>query len=279
MYFGDCANAPYGEKPPEKIREMVFSRAARLFCRAKALVLACNTATAVAAAELRAEFPLPVIGMEPAVRPALRVCPHPRVLVLATKATLAGAKFRALVQKTPDAEITALAAPGIVRLVEAGALHGSAPRAYLSELLAPYRGVRFDAVVLGCTHFPFLAAELHRALGYPVPFFDGAAGAARETVRRLTEEGLLRENPEPGLSLPDRAKAADCFLSKSRTLNGDLDVAKETVLDPAARMPDCRFAVRISDPCPAAWAPGRVLLSGSDPAKLPLMEKLLYGAP
>ena len=85
LYFGDSANAPYGEKTAEEILKIVFSRAARLACRAKALVLACNTATAAAAKELRAKLPIPVIGMEPAVRPALRVCPHPRVLVLATK--------------------------------------------------------------------------------------------------------------------------------------------------------------------------------------------------
>lgn len=279
LYFGDSANAPYGEKTAEEILKIVFSRAARLACRAKALVLACNTATAAAAKELRAKLPLPVIGMEPAVRPALRVCPHPRVLVLATKATLEGAKFRALMQKTPDAEIIALAAPGIVRLVEAGTLTGAAPRAYLAELLAPYRGIRFDAVVLGCTHFPFLTAELRRALDYPVPFFDGAAGTARETARRLAAAGLLRGNSAARGPCPDCTKSFDHFPGKSRMLNSALGITKENALDSDIRMPDCRSTARKSDPCPAAWAPGRVLLSGSDSTALPLMEKLLQGAP
>lgn len=279
LYFGDSANAPYGEKPAEEILKIVFSRAAHLACRAKALVLACNTATAVAAKELRARLALPVIGMEPAVRPALCVSPHPRVLVLATKATLEGAKFRALVQKTPGAEITALAAPGIVRLVEAGALTGAAPRAYLEKLLAPYREVRFDAVVLGCTHFPFLTGELHRALGYPVPFFDGAAGTARETARRLAAAGLLREKPAPGLPCRGCFKSPGRLVDKPRRFENISDIAKETVLDSAVWIPDCRAVARRSDPCPAAWAPGRILLSGSDPTALPRMKKLLQGAP
>lgn len=276
LYFGDSANAPYGEKTAEEILKIVFSRAARLACRAKALVLACNTATAAAAKELRAKLPIPVIGMEPAVRPALRVCPHPRVLVLATKATLEGAKFRALMQKTPDAEIIALAAPGIVRLVEAGTLTGAAPRAYLAELLAPYRGIRFDAVVLGCTHFPFLTAELRRALDYPVPFFDGAAGTARETARRLAAAGLLRGSSAARGPCPDGFESHDRFFDETRRLNNFPDFVWETVPDPAARLPACRSVARIPDPCPAAWATGRILLSGSNPAALPLMKRLLF---
>lgn len=279
LYFGDSANAPYGEKPAEEILKIVFSCAAHLACRAKALVLACNTATAVAAKELRARLTLPVIGMEPAVRPALCVCPHPHVLVLATKATLEGAKFRALVQKAPGAEITALAAPGMVRLVEAGVLTGAAPRAYLAELLAPYRKVRFDAVVLGCTHFPFLTEELHRALGYPVPFFDGAAATARETARRITAAGLLRQKPAPGLPSPYCLKPPGHFVAKSGMFKNFPDIIKETALDSAVWIPDCHSITRRSGSCPAAWAPGRILLSSSDPTALPLMEKLLQGAP
>ena len=179
-------------------------------------------------------------------------------------------------QKTPDAEIIALAAPGIVRLVEAGTLTGTAPRAYLAELLAPYRGIRFDAVVLGCTHFPFLTAELRRALDYPVPFFDGAAGTARETARRLAAAGLLRGNSAARDPCPGGFESHDRFSDEARRLNNFPDFVREAVPDPAARLPACRSAARIPDPCPAAWAPGRILLSGSNPAALPLMKRLLF---
>ena len=274
LYFGDCANAPYGEKSPARIREIVLARATRLLCRAKALVLACNTATAVAATELRRKTLLPVIGMEPAVHPALSVCPHPRVLVLATKATLEGEKFRALARNAgaTGATVVPLAAPGIVRLVEAGTLAGAAPRAYLTELLSPFCSIRFDAVVLGCTHFPFLEEELHRALGYPVPFFDGAAGTARETGHRLAAAGLLRSTG----SVPDKQTSGAwgtcgiAFAAESENTAGAPEVC------------GCRIPVAHSHPegiSLPAWAPGRVLLASSDRGKLPLMQNLLKIAP
>ena len=193
LYFGDSANAPYGERPEDEVRELIFARAARLLEQAKAMVLACNTATALAAAELRRRYPqTPIVGMEPALKPAVAVREHPRVLVLATPTTLRERKFAALRKKyEARAEILPVAAPVLVRFVEAGETDGPALRAYLADLLAPYLDPRPDAVVLGCTHFSFAKEAISRTVGGDIPLFDGAAGTAAQLVRRLAAAGLL----------------------------------------------------------------------------------------
>ncbi len=201
LYFGDSAMAPYGEKPKEVIKALVLHHATNLLKTAKALVLACNTATAVAAKTLRAKYPtVPIIGMEPAIKPALAVSPHPRVLVLATEATLREEKLRALLHAhATQAVFYKCPAPGLVRLVEAGLGDSAETDRYLRDLLAPFSSTyRPDAVVLGCTHFPFAKAAILRFFGTDMPLFDGAAGTAKELARRLTTEGLLNEAKREG---------------------------------------------------------------------------------
>ena len=192
-FFGDTANAPYGERPVADIRRLVLYHAARLLESAKALVLACNTATAVAVEELRRLYPrTPIIGMEPALRPATSVKESPTVLVLATAASLHMEKFDHLEEiYAKNATVFKIPAPNIVRLVERGLSDSPEMDAYLDTLLAPFRRDPPDAVVLGCTHFPFASAAILRALGRNVPLFDGAKGTARELARRLAKEGLL----------------------------------------------------------------------------------------
>lgn len=207
-FFGDAANAPYGERSADEVLELTLAAAARLIPHAKALVLACNTATAVAAEEIRRRYPdLPVIGMEPALRPALSVGPHPTVLVLATEATLRQKKFADLRQKCEkSATVIAIPAPGIVRLVEAGLADSPQMDAYLQMLLTPLSAPP-DAVVLGCTHFPFARAALRRVLG-SVPLFDGAAGTAKELYRQLALRNLLSPVPHGGVLLHSSAPAS-----------------------------------------------------------------------
>ncbi|MBO5356086.1 MAG: glutamate racemase [Clostridia bacterium] len=192
-FFGDAANAPYGERPTADIRRLVLEHAARLLQDCKALVLACNTATAVAANELRALYPdTPIIGMEPALRPAALIKAHPVILALATAATLRLEKFGHL-QKihAKNATVIKIPAPNIVRLVEAGLADSPEMDAYLDGLLAPFKQDPPDAVVLGCTHFPFAAASIRRVFGHNIPLFDGAKGTARELAHRLAADGLL----------------------------------------------------------------------------------------
>ena len=192
-FFGDAANAPYGERPDEEIRRLVLASATRLLKDCKALVLACNTATAVVAEELRQLYPdTPIIGMEPALRPAALVKENPIVLVLATAATLRMEKFGHLqTNYAKNATVFKIPAPNIVRLVELGLADSPEMDAYLDGLLAPFKQDPPDAVVLGCTHFPFAAAAIRRVLGCDVPLFDGAKGTARELARRLAAEHLL----------------------------------------------------------------------------------------
>ena len=156
----------------------------------KAAVIACNTATSAAIGPLRAALPdIPVIGIEPALKPA--VAHHRRVLVLATTLTLREEKFAALMQQCAGcAEITPLPCPELVEFVERGELDSPALTAYLARQLGPYAG-RVDAAVLG-THFPFARRAIRAALGGGVALYDGSDGTARETLRQLVRRGWVR---------------------------------------------------------------------------------------
>ena len=151
-----------------------------------------------AADALRQRYPtVPIIGMEPALLPALRISKHPKVAVLATAATLRSQKFRNLMKMhAKSAHVWQISAPGIVRLVEKGRADSPEMDAYLRSLLAPLPTLP-DAVVLGCTHFPFAKPSLARVLG-SVPCFDGAAGTARELKRRLQALELETDTPGTG---------------------------------------------------------------------------------
>lgn len=207
LYFGDCQNAPYGEKSIEEIQQLSFLHAERLFrAGAKALVIACNTATAAAAAELRQSYPDEIIiGIEPALKPAAIAYEHPSVLVMATPLTLHADKLMHLIERFDDrASIHLLPAPEIVRLVEAGKADSPEMEGYLSDLLRPYRNINgrietpVDCIVLGCTHFPFAGNCIRKVMGYEVMLFDGSEGTARETERRLRERSLLNTSSEIG---------------------------------------------------------------------------------
>ena len=196
VYFGDSANAPYGSKTTEHVRRLTFAVAERL-CRdfpVKALVVACNTATAAAIKELREAYPdLIVIGIEPALKLAADSCPGGHIGVMATQVTLREEKFDALLHRFGETcHVHKIPAPGVVELVEAGKADSQEMDALLTELLGPYRG-KLNALVLGCTHYPFAAASITRILGADTMLLDGGEGTARETKRRLALAGLLHE--------------------------------------------------------------------------------------
>ena len=200
LYFGDSAYAPYGERSAKELSVHLLCEAERLLAQSKALVLACNTATALVADELRRRHPsVPIVGMEPALKPALSVCENARVLVLATALTLREEKFAELARKyEKTATVLAISAPEIVKMVEAGITDGVEMEAYLRDLLAPYRAHVPDALVLGCTHFPFVKKKILNALGKEIPVFDGVTGTARQLCRLLNERGLRNPSPVRG---------------------------------------------------------------------------------
>ena len=200
IYYGDSANAPYGSRTTEEVRTLTLAAAQKLTTEypVKALVVACNTATAVAAAELRARYTLPIIGIEPAVKPAALLCDAPRVLVMATPLTLREEKFLSLVSRFSDrAEVISLPCPGLVELIEGGHLDDGEVDGYCRRLLTPYRELKIDAVVLGCTHYPHVRSVIARHLP-GAEILDGGEGTARETFRRVKEQGLLNPSEREG---------------------------------------------------------------------------------
>ncbi len=194
LYFGDSANAPYGTKTRQQVRDLSFAVAEKLLSRGiKALVVACNTATSATINELRDAYPeLIVVGIEPALKLAADRFPQGCLGVMATPMTLREEKFSALLARFSDrATIHKLPAPGLVELIEAGKGDCAEADALLASLLGPYAG-QLDALVLGCTHYPFAAGAISRVLGSRTMLLDGGEGTARETRRRLAEAGLLR---------------------------------------------------------------------------------------
>ena len=202
IYFGDSANAPYGEKSSDEVMAITDKNIAMLSeMGAKAVVIACNTATSVAAKELRERYTdIPIIGMEPAIKPAAMCAPHPTVLVMATPLTLKREKFLSLLSKYESkAEFINVPCHGLVELVEKGIVDGEEMDTCLDSILTPYLGEKtVDAVVLGCTHYIHAKDAIQKRLGSHVTVFDGALGTARETERRLCEAGLLNSSGERG---------------------------------------------------------------------------------
>ena len=198
LYFGDSANAPYGSRPTEEVRQLTLDGAAYLLDNypLKALVIACNTATAAAVRQVREKYPdLIVIGIEPALKVAADHFPGGRIGVMATQVTLREEKFDLLLHRFDrDCTITKIPAPGLVQLVEQGKVDHPETDALLHGILDPYVG-QLDALVLGCTHYPFAAAAIGRVLGPEVRLLEGGGGTARETRRRLEKAGLLEQGP------------------------------------------------------------------------------------
>lgn len=196
LYFGDCANAPYGSRPTEQVRALTFAVAEKLTTQypVKALVVACNTATAAAITQLREAYPdLIVIGIEPALKLAADSCPGGNIGVMATQVTLREEKFDALLHRFEEScTVYKIPAPGLVELIEAGKTDGEEMDAFLAALLTPYAG-RLNALVLGCTHYPFASNAIAKLMGSSTMLLDGGEGTAKETKRRLALAGLLRE--------------------------------------------------------------------------------------
>lgn len=193
LYFGDSANAPYGTRTTEEVKILTLNAAARLYERGiKALVVACNTATAAAITQIREEYPnLIVVGIEPALKMATDRFPRGHVGIMATQVTLREEKLEHLVGRFPDVTVEKIPAPGLVELVEQGKTQSEETEALLGNILKPYVG-QLDAIVLGCTHYPFVKDTVQKILGEGVVVLDGGAGTARQTKRLLEERGLLR---------------------------------------------------------------------------------------
>ena len=201
IFFGDSINAPYGTKSVEEVRRLTTESAEHLFEEGcKGLVIACNTATSAAARYLRELYPeIPLVGIEPAIKPACFCAEHPTILAMATPMTIREEKFQRLMARfDEEADIIPLPCPGLMDFVERGDLDGEDLRKYLTELFYEFRDLHIDAVVLGCTHYPFVGKMIQNVLGENVKLFDGGEGTAREMERRLEAAGLRNPSETVG---------------------------------------------------------------------------------
>ncbi len=223
VYVADNRHAPYGERDAAWV-EARCQQLAGFFQRqgVKALLVACNTATAVSVERLRQRLAMPVVGIEPPVKPAVAASRNGVVGVMVTRATAASPRFRRLCERfSGQARIVAQPCPGLVERVEAGDFDSPATLALLRGHLAPLCEAGADVVALGCTHYPFLAAAMAAVLaelGAPdTPLVDPGEAVARQLVRRLREAGLLREARQGAgeacfhASDPVRCPAADAL--------------------------------------------------------------------
>ena len=195
LYMGDSANAPYGTKTKEQVRQLSFAVAEKLIARGiKALVVACNTATSAAINDLRSAYPdLIVVGIEPALKLAADRFPKGNLGVMATPMTLREEKFDLLLHRfDSQCRVSKIPAPGLVELIEQGRGNSAEAEILLRSLLKDYIG-NIDALVLGCTHYPFAAEAISRVLGEQVALLDGGGSTASETKRRLALAGLLND--------------------------------------------------------------------------------------
>lgn len=198
LYVADGGHIPYGEKSAEFIRERCL-KVAQFFREqgAKAMVLACNTATVAAVADLRQRYPAwPIVGMEPAVKPAAAATRSGVVGVLATTGTLQSAKFTALLDRfAHDVRVITQPCPGLVELIETGQLHSPILRELLLGYVQPLLAAGCDTLILGCTHYPFLKDLLRSMVPADLVLIDTGAAVARQLQRLLQSQDLLATGP------------------------------------------------------------------------------------
>jgi glutamate racemase len=191
IYVADSAHVPYGDKPAPYIEARSIALTRFLIEQgADAIVIACNTATAAAAHTLRAKFNhVPIIGMEPAVKPAVAATQRGVVGVLATVGTLESARFAALLEKyAGHVKIVTQGCPGLVEMVERGDLHSPAAHQLIERYTAPLLAQGADTLILGCTHYPFLAPLIREVVGTDITLVDTGAAVARHLQQRIQTE-------------------------------------------------------------------------------------------
>ncbi|WP_229008462.1 glutamate racemase [Methylophilus sp. Leaf408] len=200
IYFADSAYAPYGNQSAVKIQQRCFTIAETLIAQgAKALVVACNTATAAAITPMREHFPLPIIGMEPAVKPAAAASKNNIIGVLATTGTLQSAQFAALLEHYGHGvQVVTQACVGLVERIEQGLLDQPETITLLNTYCQPLIDAGADTIVLGCTHYPFVRTHIQKIVGPDVTLIDTGAAVAKRLQQILTQQDLLNTTSDQG---------------------------------------------------------------------------------
>ncbi|HOQ75288.1 MAG TPA: glutamate racemase [Thermoclostridium sp.] len=211
LYYADTDNTPYGTKTKEEVKGLAFRAVEFLMSHSmKALVIACNAATSASVEDLRRKYDIPIIGMEPAVKPAVAKSLNggKRVLVLSTALTLREVKFQDLVARVDTEHIVdMLPAPKLVELAERFVFDGPEVEDYLRELLPWDRINCYGTIVLGCTHFPFFRQVLSRMLPDSIDIIDGNRGTVNHLYDVLKSKNLLNTASEKGRILFFRSGA------------------------------------------------------------------------
>ena len=200
LYMADSGCAPYGNKSADFVVQRSFTITEFLLEQgAKAVVVACNTATAASIAQLRARFDIPIIGIEPALKPAVAETRSGVVGILATSNTVRSDKFAALLDRHSEhTRVLVQPCPGLADCVERGELSGLRPRFLLERYLEPLLAHGADTLVLGCTHYPFLIPLIQRLTGPGIAILDPSPAVAQQLRRQLELGELLAESGAPG---------------------------------------------------------------------------------
>ncbi len=201
IYFGDSINAPYGTKDVNQVKKLTFHAVDFLLNKGvKAIVIACNTATSAAIDALRRKYKdIPIIGIEPALKPAVEISRGKSIIIMATPMTLAEKKFSDLMERYKrQVNIISLPCAGLVELIENGITQGEQIQSYLRDKLEQFETIDIASVVLGCTHYPFIKNELAKILGEKTVIIDGSVGTVNQLKRRLILNNILNEKKTKG---------------------------------------------------------------------------------
>lgn len=227
IYYADEEHVPYGEKTKEQIKSYVKEIIDFLIDQGvDAIVIACNTATSVATYEFRSTFPIPIIGMEPAVKKAIELYgSHERMLVAATPVTILGDKLYNLVEKVDkDHCVDLIALPGLVRFAEEGIFEGEEVENYLNEMFKIYDLEDYSSLILGCTHFNYFKQSFLNVFPKPIHFVDGNEGTINHLIKKLSHKQKCNQKVEYYFS---SRKVEEKELKKIHTYLNQLDKVYE----------------------------------------------------
>ena len=226
IYYGDSKNAPYGTKTQDEIRKLTLDIVEKLVDQGiKGLVVACNTATSAAIKILREKYPdMPVLGIEPAIKPAVIHSHGGKILVLATPMTIKQQKFHILLDQYKDqANIIPVSCEGLMEFVEEGNIFGHDLDEYFENHLSPYLD-HVETIVLGCTHYPFLRPHLKKYLNSSsIKIIDGSLGTALELKRQLYKNDLLREHHKGHITIYNSTEKEDMMNLSYQLLNMNIE--------------------------------------------------------
>jgi len=196
IYYADTDNVPYGTKPKEEVQKYINQAVEFLISKnVKAIVIACNTATSIAIKELREKYDIPIIGIEPAAKPAVENRGNKKVLIMATPTTIKEEKLKYLLERL-EAEkyVDLIAMPKLVEFAENKEFESDNVKAYIQEQLKEYNLEDYSELVLGCTHFPFFKGILSKIFPKDIQIIDGSKGVANRLKNVLQEDELLGNN-------------------------------------------------------------------------------------